>query len=236
MHKGNASYYSNKLHGRRMSNGDPYHRDSMTCAHLKYPLGTYLCVRNPKNGKEVVVKVTDRGPHTKRFAIDLSLAAARELDIIHKGFTMVEITPCPEDKVPYRSGKTEYDFLQPQFDPTLPVRTWNHPEWNEQEDAEVEASEEEISEEANAEKPTEETSGKDSKKDAKEASQTAKAATEPAKKDSKKTSKDSKQPAKANEKPAAKASEATAKENKQPSKAAASATPKADKKSVRQTK
>lgn len=111
-----------------MSNGDPYHRDSMTCAHLKYPLGTYLCVRNPKNGKEVVVKVTDRGPHTKRFAIDLSLAAARELDIIHKGFTMVEITPCPEDKVPYRSGKTEYDFLQPQFDPTLPVRTWNHPE------------------------------------------------------------------------------------------------------------
>lgn len=197
-----------------MSNGDPYHRDSMTCAHLKYPLGTYLCVRNPKNGKEVVVKVTDRGPHTKRFAIDLSLAAARELDIIHKGFTMVEITPCPEDKVPYRSGKTEYDFLQPQFDPTLPVRTWNHPEWNERKDAEVEANEEEVSEEANAEKPTEETSGKDSKK----------------------TSKDSKQPAKANEKPAAKASEATAKENKQPSKAAASATPKADKKSVRQTK
>ena len=135
-----------------MSNGDPYHRDSMTCAHLKYPLGTYLCVRNPKNGKEVVVKVTDRGPHTKRFAIDLSLAAARELDIIHKGFAMVEITPCPEDKVPYRSGKTEYDFLQPKFDPTLPVRTWNHPEWNEQEDAEPEASEEEVSKEANAEK------------------------------------------------------------------------------------
>lgn len=214
MHKGNASYYSNKLHGRRMSNGDPYHRDSMTCAHLKYPLGTYLCVRNPKNGKEVVVKVTDRGPHTKRFAIDLSLAAARELDIIHKGFTMVEITPCPEDKVPYRSGKTEYDFLQPQYDPTLPVRTWNHPEWNERKDAEVKANEEEVSEEANAEKPTEETSEKDSKK----------------------TSKDSKQPAKANEKSAAKASEATAKENKQPSKAAASATPKADKKSVRQTK
>ena len=144
-----------------MSNGDPYHRDSMTCAHLKYPLGTYLCVRNPKNGKEVVVKVTDRGPHTKRFAIDLSLAAARELDIIHKGFAMVEITPCPEDKVPYRSGKTEYDFLQPKFDPTLPVRTWNHPEWNEQEDAEPEASEEEVSKEANAEKTTEETRGKD---------------------------------------------------------------------------
>lgn len=219
-----------------MSNGDPYHRDSMTCAHLKYPLGTYLCVRNPKNGKEVVVKVTDRGPHTKRFAIDLSLAAARQLDIIHKGFTMVEITPCPEDKVPYRSGKTEYDFLQPQFDPALPVRTWNHPEWNEQEDAEVEVSEEEASKEAVAEKTTEDTSEKDSKKDSKDSSQPEKAAAEPAGKDSKKPLKDNNQPEKTNGKATPKASETTSKENKQPSKAATSATPKADKKSARQTK
>ena len=219
-----------------MSNGDPYHRDSMTCAHLKYPLGTYLCVRNPKNGKEVVVKVTDRGPHTKRFAIDLSLAAARELDIIHKGFTMVEITPCPEDKVPYRSGKTEYDFLQLQFDPTLPVRTWNHPEWNEQEDAEVEASEEEANKEAVAEKTTEDTREKDSRKDSKDSSQPEKAAAEPAGKDSKNPLRDNNQPEKTNGKATSKTSETTSKENKQPSKAATSATPKADKKSVRQTK
>ncbi len=127
--KGHASYYSNRLHGRRMSNGDRYHRDSMTCAHLKYPLGTLLKVKNPKNGKEVVVEVTDRGPHTRRFVIDLSYAAARELDIIRSGFSIVEITPWHEDEVPYRSEKTEYDLSQPEFSAQRPLRTWNHPEW-----------------------------------------------------------------------------------------------------------
>ena len=56
---GKASYYSNKLHGRRVSDGTRYNKDSMTCAHLTYPLGTYLKVRNPKNDKEVIVKVND---------------------------------------------------------------------------------------------------------------------------------------------------------------------------------
>lgn len=100
--KGNASYYSDRLHGRRMSNGDRYHKDSLTCAHLTYPLGTMLKVRNPLNNKEVIVKVTDRGPHTKRFLIDLSRASARELDIIQAGFSMVEITPYHPGVVPFR--------------------------------------------------------------------------------------------------------------------------------------
>lgn len=47
LQKGKASYYANRLHGRTMSNGEKYHKDSMTCAHLKYPLGTMLRVRNP---------------------------------------------------------------------------------------------------------------------------------------------------------------------------------------------
>lgn len=100
--KGRASYYSDKLHGNFMSNGERYHKDSMTCAHLKYPLGTLLKVRNVNNGKEVVVKVTDRGPHTRRFAIDLSRAAAKKLGIIGSGHSMVEITPYKERKVPFR--------------------------------------------------------------------------------------------------------------------------------------
>lgn len=111
-----------------MSNGEPYHRDSMTCAHLKYPLGTKLKVKNPRNGKEVIVEVTDRGPHTKRFSIDLSYAAARELDIISSGFCLVEITPWYGDKIPYRTDKTEYDLPTPDFT-TMPVRTWNYPVW-----------------------------------------------------------------------------------------------------------
>lgn len=100
--KGNASYYSDKLQGRRMSNGKPYHRDSMTCAHRKLPFGTKLKVKNPKNGKEVVVEVSDRGPFSKKFIIDLSRAAARQLDILAAGYAMMEITVLPMVGIPYR--------------------------------------------------------------------------------------------------------------------------------------
>ena len=99
---GKASYYSDKLHGRTMSNGKPYHKDSMTCAHLKYPFGTILKVKNLLNEKEVIVTVTDRGPYSKRYIIDLSRAAARELTLIHRGWAMVEITPITPQKVPYK--------------------------------------------------------------------------------------------------------------------------------------
>lgn len=99
---GNASYYADRFHGRTMSNGEKYHRDSMTCAHLSYPMGTWLRVRNLTNGKEVVVRVTDRGPYSRKFSIDLSRAAARELDIIHYGWRPVEIIPFVPGQVPYR--------------------------------------------------------------------------------------------------------------------------------------
>ena len=99
---GKASYYYDKLHGRTMSNGRPYHRDSMTCAHLKFPFGTMLKVKNPINDKEVIVTVTDRGPYSKRYIVDLSRAAAKELGLIHRGWAMVEITPYIPQKVPYK--------------------------------------------------------------------------------------------------------------------------------------
>lgn len=96
-----------------MSNGKPYHRDSMTCAHLRYPLGTWLLVRNLTNGKEVVVQVTDRGPYSRKFVIDLSRAAARELDIIHYGWRPVEILPFVPGKVPF---KLEASKERPELD------------------------------------------------------------------------------------------------------------------------
>ncbi len=104
---GYASYYSDRFHGRRMSNGELYHRDSMTCAHLHYPMGTLLLVRNLTNGKEVVVRVTDRGPYSRKFVIDLSRAAARELDIIRWGYRPVLITPYLPLQIPYKYIATE---------------------------------------------------------------------------------------------------------------------------------
>lgn len=99
--RGRASYYHDMFHGHRTASGAPYHKDSMTCAHLRYPFGTMLKVRNLSNGKEVIVKVTDRGPYS-RHILDLSKAAARQLDIIRHGHAEVEITVCTEGRVPFK--------------------------------------------------------------------------------------------------------------------------------------
>ena len=88
---GNASYYANKFHGRMTSSGAIYDKNGFTCAHRTLPFGTLLKVKNPRNGKEVIVEVTDRGPFTRKFMIDLSYAAAKELDIIRYGFSPVEV-------------------------------------------------------------------------------------------------------------------------------------------------
>ncbi len=90
---GNATYYSNRLHGRRVSDGSRYHKDSLTCAHKTYPFGSILKVRNPRNGSEVFVKVTDRGPFRRGAIVDLSLAAAKEIGIVQAGVAAVEVTP-----------------------------------------------------------------------------------------------------------------------------------------------
>lgn len=128
LQKGKASYYANKLHGRTMSNGEKYHKDSMTCAHLKYPLGTMLRVRNPLNGKEVIVKVTDRGPHAKKYIIDLSRAAAKELDMLRAGFMQVEISLYKPGEPPFRLEDNEEIIPELDLDYQL-AATYPNPLW-----------------------------------------------------------------------------------------------------------
>ena len=115
--RGKASYYHDRFHGRRTASGTIYHKDSMTCAHLRYPFGTMLKVRNISNGKEVTVKVTDRGPYSKRFVIDLSKAAARHIDILAGGHADVEITALVSPQVPYR---IDWDTIRLEPLPLLP--------------------------------------------------------------------------------------------------------------------
>lgn len=117
--RGVASYYHDRFHGRRMANGDIYHRDSFTCAHRRYALGTWLKVMNPRNGKAVIVQVTDRGPYSKRFTIDLSRAAARHLEIIQSGWAPVEITQVSNRQggiVPFRLDEEEDDLIDIDLD------------------------------------------------------------------------------------------------------------------------
>lgn len=89
---GNASYYNHKFTGRKTSDGGRYHPDSLTCAHRTHPFGTLLMVKNIKTDKEVIVKVTDRGPHIRNRIIDISYKAAKELDMIRMGIAKVEVT------------------------------------------------------------------------------------------------------------------------------------------------
>lgn len=115
--KGRASYYGNKFHGRMMSSGLRYHRDSMFCAHRSYPFGTLLKVTNLKNNKSVVVKVMDRGPYGHGRIIDLSYAAAKEIDMLRAGVVAVSVTPYKGDRgVPYRTEPEDIDLPEIDFE------------------------------------------------------------------------------------------------------------------------
>lgn len=107
---GKASYYSNSLHGHRTSDGSRYHKDSLTCAHRTLPFGTLLKVTNKKNGKEVVVKVTDRGPFCAGRVVDLSMAAARELGMVASGVAAVRV-----EKVGYRGKNADIDDTERSY-------------------------------------------------------------------------------------------------------------------------
>ena len=95
--EGTASWYGRKFHGKRTSCGEPYDMYAMTAAHKSLPLPTYAKVTNVKNGKEVIVKINDRGPFVKDRLIDLSYAAAKKLGIHATGTGKVKI--CAIDPV-----------------------------------------------------------------------------------------------------------------------------------------
>lgn len=89
---GIASYYHDSLAGSKMANGDRYDPEDLTCAHMKYPLGSILKVARKSNPEHsVMVIVTDRGPYIKGRVIDLSKRAAREIGILSDGLGEVII-------------------------------------------------------------------------------------------------------------------------------------------------
>lgn len=89
--RGIASWYGKKFHGRRTSNGEIYNMYAMTAAHKTLPLGVDVQVTNQRNGKSVTVRVNDRGPFVAGRIIDLSFAAASQLDIVDVGTAPVEV-------------------------------------------------------------------------------------------------------------------------------------------------
>jgi rare lipoprotein A len=99
--KGLASWYGKKFHGRRTASGESYNMYAMTAAHKTLPIPSYARVRNPANGKEIVVRVNDRGPFSPGRIIDLSYTAALKLGVLN-GIAPVEISRITDDDI--RSG------------------------------------------------------------------------------------------------------------------------------------
>jgi rare lipoprotein A len=91
---GTASWYGKKHQGRKMADGQRFDRHQLTAASWDFPLGTEIRVVNMKNGESVMVTITDRGPnHRLHRLLDLSEAAAGQLDFIGQGLTPVFLYP-----------------------------------------------------------------------------------------------------------------------------------------------
>ncbi len=107
---GIASWYGHPYHGRQTSNGETYDMNKMTAAHTRLPFGTWVNVRNLRNGRSTQVRINDRGPFTARYIIDLSRAAASEIQMIGAGTVRVRLTvidgPDGKRKRPKRSSRT----------------------------------------------------------------------------------------------------------------------------------
>ena len=89
--RGVASWYGPTFHGGRTATGETYDMNAMTGAHPTLPLPTWVRVTNLQNGRSVVVRLNDRGPFSNNRIIDLSHAAAEQLDMIRAGTAMVEV-------------------------------------------------------------------------------------------------------------------------------------------------
>lgn len=98
---GLASWYGPPYHNRKGSNGEVYNMNAMTAAHRTFPLGSIARVTNLKTGHSALVRITDRGPFIRGRIVDLSLAAARKVDVVQPGVAEVRVelmqTSAPAD-------------------------------------------------------------------------------------------------------------------------------------------
>jgi rare lipoprotein A len=97
--RGKASFYGGYFHGRRTANGEVYNENSLTAAHRTLRMGTMVSVKNLRNGREVTVRINNRGPYIRGRIIDVSNRAARELRMVDSGVVPVEIAILERPKV-----------------------------------------------------------------------------------------------------------------------------------------
>ena len=98
--KGLASWYGRKFNGKRTASGEVYNMYAMTAAHKTMPIPSYARVRNPANGREVIVRVNDRGPFHSDRIIDLSYTAALKLGVLNS------VAPVEVERITYEQIRT----------------------------------------------------------------------------------------------------------------------------------
>jgi rare lipoprotein A len=99
-----ASWYGASHHGRSTASGEIFDRDGLTAAHRSLPFGTRLQVTNLRNGRTVLVRVNDRGPHAPNRDLDLSEAAAAQLGMAGRGLALVQAIVIPGCPLGRRNG------------------------------------------------------------------------------------------------------------------------------------
>jgi rare lipoprotein A len=112
--EGFASYYAEPYHGRRTASGEVFDTyKAMTAAHRTLPFNTVVRVKNKANGKEVDVRINDRGPFIAGRIIDLSVRAARAIDMLRPGVVLVKLKILSHGTVPRRTASgTPLDAVQ----------------------------------------------------------------------------------------------------------------------------
>lgn len=126
--EGTASFYGKRFHGRRTANGEIFSMDSLTAAHKRLPLGTWVRVINKKNNLSVVVRINDRLPTYSKRQIDLSRRAAERIAMVYDGLAQVRIEAVDLDEldrlIEYYQDKDPSPLrLRPYYRPiTVPER------------------------------------------------------------------------------------------------------------------
>ena len=116
---GTASWYGSKFHGKRTADGEIYNMYDNTAAHKTLPFNTYVRVTNLNNHRQTVVRINDRGPFVGDRIIDLSYAAAKDLDMIKTGTAPVKIVVLSNEQLGYSKKDTNENITQAEEDTNL---------------------------------------------------------------------------------------------------------------------
>ena len=113
--KGLASWYGKKFHGRKTANGETYNMYAMTAAHKTLPINTWVQVTNLNNGKQIVVRINDRGPFVRNRIIDLSRTGAQKLGVLGPGTAPVKVVALGKNDGGKSKKYTPVDYWKGDF-------------------------------------------------------------------------------------------------------------------------